>query len=125
MRTHPPAIACVAHHPGIESGIRWDLDYSRVVELELDEATARADLRYAYGEASGEDWFFSTSRGNAFLLPDGQRAMFLSGEQLRMGEVTYPGGQLRWAMQCPYDDEGMYRVRWAPDLYSLGWALGG
>jgi hypothetical protein len=108
-----------------ESGDRWDLLYSRVVEYTLDPATFLAELSYAWGptEYGHPDWFFSSSRGNAELLPDGERVIFLSGEQLMMREVGYPEGGERWEFNCPYDNEGMYRVHWFPDLYQTDWAF--
>lgn len=106
-----------------ESGYRFDWYWSRVVEYELDETTGLVELVFDWGESTygAPDWFFSSSRSNARLLPDGERVIFLSGEQILMREVAYPEGGERWEMSCPWDDEGMYRVHWFPDLYQTDW----
>jgi hypothetical protein len=108
-----------------ENGSRWDLVYSRVVEYTLDPDTMRAELSFEWGptDSADSDWFFSSSRSNAELLPGEERLIFLSGEQMRMREVAYPDGGERWQLDCPYDDEGMYRVHWFPDLYQTDWTF--
>jgi len=108
-----------------EGNLRWDLYYSRVVEMRYDEDSRLVEMPFTWGSdiLYAQDWFFSTTRGNAFLLPGADKLMFLAGEPEDMYEVGYPDGQLRWKLDCPQDGEGKYRVHWFPSLYDRTWAL--
>lgn len=94
--------------------IEWDLAYSRVVEFDIDEETRLASTPFVY--TGGGEVFFSSTGGNAELLPDGTRVLFLDSEAQTAQEIGYPGGEDRWRMTCDYHGDAMYRIRWYPSL---------
>jgi hypothetical protein len=104
-----------------ESGPNWGLTYSRIVEMTFDQSSGLAQLDFEYGDRAGPDHFFSSTCGNALLLPDGERAMALAGEQKVFIEVSYPEGERRWTMRCDTVDWCTYQVHWFPSLYETGW----
>jgi hypothetical protein len=104
-----------------EDGPNWNLQYSRFVEMEIDQATARAELGFTYGTIVGPDHFFSATCGNVLLLPDGERAIGMAGETETMIEVSYPEGERRWSMTCDTTDWCSYQVHWFPNIYETGW----
>lgn len=106
----------------------WDWDaepYSRVAGFALDEATLRATPTFALGASDPADpgFFFSQIRGDADLLPGGDRLLYLAGNELSsfVAEVTYPGGEERWRAELPGQGYS-YRVAWFPSLYDTTWA---
>jgi Arylsulfotransferase (ASST) len=104
-----------------DAGPNWGLAYSRIVEMELDQDTNRAQIDFAYGAVHGPDSFFSSTCGNSILLPDGQRAVAMIGESDTMIEVSYPEGERRWSMSCESSDWCAYQVHWFPSLYDTHW----
>src|SRR6185436_1159437 len=102
-------------------GPNWNLRYSRFLQMEIDQDTARAQLDFTYGKIVGPDHFFSSTCGNVELLPDGQRAIGVDGESETMIEVSYPEGERRWSMTCDTTDWCAYQVHWFPSLYERGW----
>ena len=104
-----------------ETGPNWGLAYSRFVEVELDQGSGLAQLDFEYGKRMGPDHFFSSTCGNALLLPDGERAMGIAGEQNTFIEVSYPEGERRWSMRCESIDWCSYQVHWFPNLYETDW----
>lgn len=104
-----------------ESGYRWDLAYSRLVELRYDESTGLADIPFEYGATRGPDHFLSSTCGNTELLPGEDAVIALDGEGKRMFEVSYPDGERRWELDCSSVEWCEYRVHYAPDLYTLAW----
>jgi len=104
-----------------ENGPNWNLRYSRFVELEVDQDSMQASMPYTYGKRFGPDQMFSSTCGNALLLPDGKRMVGLMGETDTMIEVSYPEGERRWWMQCESMDWCAYQVHWFPDMYDTTW----
>jgi hypothetical protein len=104
-----------------EDGPNWTLQYSRFVEMTIDLDTSRAELDFTYGKIVGPDHFFSSTCGNALLLPDGERAMGMIGESNTIIEVSYPDGENRWGMRCDNIDWCSYQVHWFPSLYETTW----
>jgi hypothetical protein len=102
---------------------RWDLYYSRIVQVALDEESMLAELEFEYGSSDYSDpsWFFSSTCGNSELLADGQRVMTLDGEDATMIEASYPEGEERWRMSCVTLEWCEYRVQWHPNLYETDW----
>ena len=104
-----------------EYGPNWHVAYSRFVEVELDQGSGLAQIDFEYGKQSGPDHFFSSTCGNALLLPDGQRALGMAGESKTFIEVSYPEGERRWTMSCDSIDWCTYQAHWFPNLYETGW----
>ena len=104
-----------------ENGPNWNLRYSRFIELEVDQDSRQAAMPFAYGKRYGVDQMFSSTCGNALLLPDKQRMVGLMGETDTMIEVSYPAGERRWWMQCESMDWCAYQVHWFPDMYDTTW----
>lgn len=106
-----------------EEDYRWDLTYSRILQLQIDEETMLADIDFEYGATSNRDndWMFSSTCGNSELLPGEDAALTLMGESKTMLEVSYPEGEKRWALACTSSEWCEYRVHWYPSLYELDW----
>lgn len=104
-----------------ESGYRWDLAYSRLLELRYDEETLLADIQFEYGDPRGPNAFLSSTCGNTQLLPGDQAVIALDGEGKDMFEVSYPDGEKRWELSCSSVEWCEYRVSYAPSLYELTW----
>jgi len=106
-----------------DTGVRWDLYYSRVVEMEYDEGTMLASIRYEAGSTNGrsEDYFFSTTCGNTEMLPGDTSILVLDGENHQLREVGYPDGALRWTADVESREWCLYRAHWYPSLYETTW----
>lgn len=109
-------------HDGIS--YRWDMEYSRVVQFELDPDAGLADIDWSVGssEEGAPGWFFSSACGNALITREGDRALYLDGENATRVELSYPGGDERWRMTCDTVDFCEYEVQWYPSLYELLWS---
>ncbi len=102
-------------------GPNWNLRYSRFVQMEVNQDAARAQLDFTYGRITGPDRFFTSTCGNALLLPDGERALGMVAETDEMVEVSYPEGERRWSMECDTTDWCSYQVHWFPNMYDTTW----
>lgn len=102
---------------------RYDLGYSRLLQVEVDEDARRADLDWAYGsdDTSDPSWFFSSTCGNTILLRGEDRVMAMDGEAATIFEVSYPEGEERWRMSCDRREWCTYRVAWFPSIYERTW----
>lgn len=100
--------------------------YSRVLELEIDEATMRAAPVFSYGtdDPDAEAWFYSPMSGDVDMLPDGDSFMFIKGDQdIFIAEISYPEGHELWRLSCP-GWQGAYRLSYFPNLYRTEWSFG-
>lgn len=98
-------------------------DHSRVLELEIDEATMLAAPVFVYGseDSNDPDWFFAGMTGDADMLPSGESLMFIKGDhEVFIAEVSYPDGQERWRLSCP-EWQSSYRLAHYPSLYETTW----
>lgn len=100
--------------------------YSRIVELEIDEETRLATVLFEYGNEDSEspEHFYSKQLGDADMLPGAQSLMFDEGlGDPWIAEITYPGGQETWRYHCP-DMPRFYRLNYFPSLYETTWWYG-
>lgn len=106
-----------------ETGFRSDLEYSRALELELDEASRQARMVWSYGatDESAPDWMYSAICGSVTALPGGERVITNVGDKGERRELSYPDGAERWRLRCDGIDVCEYRTRWYPSLYDLDW----
>lgn len=106
-----------------ETGLRSDLEYSRAIELEVDEETHRARIVWAYGatDEASPDWMYSAICGSVTALPGGARLLTNVGDKGERRELSYPDGAERWRLTCDGIDVCEYRTRWYPSLYDLDW----
>ncbi len=98
-------------------------DYSRVLELEIDEETLRAAPVFAYGSTDPEasDHLFSGMMGDADMLPDSESLMFIKGDRdIFIAEISYPEGQERWRLSCP-EWTRTFGLSFFPSLYDTTW----
>jgi hypothetical protein len=97
--------------------------YSRIVELEIDEDSRRATVHFEYGSPDEDDpaHFYSKQLGDADMLPGASSLMFDEGlGNPWIAEITYPGGQETWRYHCP-DMPRFYRLNYFPSLYDTTW----
>lgn len=97
-------------------------NYSRVLELAVDEVAGEAAIVFQHGsvDRSDADWFYSANRGSVQALPD-DRLVFTLGDDRQVREISYPDGEARWSLQCPTSAEPMQRIYWMSTLYDAGW----
>jgi hypothetical protein len=98
-------------------------DHSRVLEIEIDEATMQAAPVFTYGSENPDDpdWFFAGMTGDADMLPGRDSLMFIKGDnEVFIADVSYPEGQERWRLSCPAW-QGGYRLAHYPSLYETTW----
>jgi Arylsulfotransferase (ASST) len=94
-------------------------DWSRVVGLEIDESTFRAQIIFEYGDEDPDspEHFFSSIAGDADLMPGGESVVVAdSRDDIALFEVGYPEGGERWRMECTGQKE-MYRVTYRTSIY--------
>jgi hypothetical protein len=109
----------------------WDLEavpYSRVAGFEVDETLMRVAPTFVWGSSDPEDpaHFYTAGRGDADLLPDGDRLQYVVGwlDTPYIAEVSYPEGEPIWWAAMP-DGNELYRVNYFPSLYDTTWAYDG
>ncbi len=93
--------------------------FSRVVEFEIDEDLYQATTRFDYGNEGPEHeaHFYGEYCGDVDMMPGEESLVFLVGyNELRITELSYPEGDIRWQLYCPYRDV-VYRFNYYPDLY--------
>ncbi len=110
---------------GADGGYDFDAElYSRVAGFEIDEARMLAMPTFALGSPDGEDeeHFFTAGRGDADLLPSGDRLQYVVGwlDTPYIAEVSYPEGERVWLAAMP-DGNELYRVNYFPSLYDTTW----
>lgn len=109
-------------HDGTE--YRWDLAWSRVVQLDIDQDRMLVDLDFSWGseDPGADDWFFSSTCGNAVMTQGGDRVLAMDGENSTRIDISYPEGDERWRMTCETTEWCEYRVQWYPSLYETDWS---
>ena len=109
--------------PGPDGVADQEDPHSRILEIEIDEASRRATLLFEYGTADPESdqYFYSAELGDADMLPGGSAVLFNEGlGDPWAAEISYPGGEETWRLHCP-ELPRFYRMDYFPSLYETTW----